>query len=108
VKYTTHQLWLINWYNLYFNRKGMRKISPFFVPKVLINQAAGAVSCKFKFKGPNHSVGDAMRFIQYGWTLLILMIKGMQILWWLVGQRQLFVHLLLVHLESKFQKYVNR
>jgi 3-oxoacyl-[acyl-carrier-protein] synthase II len=54
-----------------------KKISPFFIPSVLINLASGHVSMKFGFRGPNHSVvtacatgthaiGDASRIIKYG------------------------------------------
>lgn len=57
--------------------KGLRKLSPHFVPKVLANSAAGRVSLEYGLQGPNHtvstacaagshSIGDAMRCIQYG------------------------------------------
>ena len=59
---------------LTLKEKGPRRISPFFIPGRLINLAAGTVSIRFGFKGPNHAVvtacatgshaiGDAARLI---------------------------------------------
>jgi 3-oxoacyl-[acyl-carrier-protein] synthase II len=57
--------------------QGPRRISPFFIPSMIINLAAGQVSIRFGAKGPNsatatacsasaHAVGDAMKIIQRG------------------------------------------
>lgn len=57
--------------------KRLHRLSPFFIPRILINMASGHVSMKYGFKGPNHaavtacatgahSIGDAMRMIQCG------------------------------------------
>ncbi|OIT01764.1 PREDICTED: 3-oxoacyl-[acyl-carrier-protein] synthase, mitochondrial [Nicotiana attenuata] len=57
--------------------KNVRRLSPFFIPRILINMASGHVSMKYGFQGPNHaavtacatgahSVGDAARMIQFG------------------------------------------
>ena len=54
--------------------RGVRRISPFFIPSALINLASGHVSIKYGFRGPNHSavtacatgahaIGDASRLI---------------------------------------------
>ncbi len=64
------------YYDIYKER-GVRKISPFFIPMLISNLASGQVSIHFGAKGPNtcvvtacatgtHSIGDAARFIQYG------------------------------------------
>lgn len=56
---------------------GYKKISPFFIPMLIINLAPGQISIKFGAKGPNvssvsacatgtHSIGDAFRMIERG------------------------------------------
>jgi 3-oxoacyl-[acyl-carrier-protein] synthase II len=55
--------------------KGPRRVTPYFIPSTLINLAAGQVSIRFGYKGPNlstvsacasgaHAIGDAARLIQ--------------------------------------------
>jgi 3-oxoacyl-[acyl-carrier-protein] synthase II len=57
--------------------QGPRRISPYFIPRALINEASGMVSIRHQLRGPNHAVvtacatgahaiGDASRLIQYG------------------------------------------
>ena len=57
--------------------KGIDKVSPFTIPKLLINSASGHVSTMYGIKGPNfsvatacasaaNSIGNALRAIQYG------------------------------------------
>lgn len=66
-----------------FDAKGVKKISPFFIPTSIINMASGAASIEFGFKGPNfslvtacttgtHSVGEAARLIQHGYADVML------------------------------------
>ena len=45
--------------SLTINEKGVRKLSPFFIPSSLVNLLSGQISIKYGFKGPNHSVVTA-------------------------------------------------
>jgi 3-oxoacyl-[acyl-carrier-protein] synthase II len=57
--------------------KGPDRVSPFFVPMLIINMASGLISMRFGARGPNssvvtacatgnHAIGDATRIIQRG------------------------------------------
>jgi 3-oxoacyl-[acyl-carrier-protein] synthase II len=57
--------------------RGVKKITPFFIPSSLINLASGQISIKHGYMGPNHAVvtacasgshaiGDSARMIEYG------------------------------------------
>jgi len=61
--------------HLQFLEKGPKRLSPFFIPMLIINMASGAVAMHFGFKGPNtavstacatgtHAIGDAYRIIE--------------------------------------------
>ena len=67
----------IEHYHSVLLEKGPRKITPFFIPMLVINLAAGQVSIKFGAKGPNsavstacatgsHAIGDAFKIVQRG------------------------------------------
>lgn len=60
-----------------FHEGGPRRISPFYVPSTIINMLPGQITLMTGIKGPNfsavsacassnHSIGTAMRMIQYG------------------------------------------
>jgi 3-oxoacyl-[acyl-carrier-protein] synthase II len=57
--------------------KGPDRVSPFFVPMIIVNMASGVISMRFGAKGPNssvvtacatgnHAIGDAAKIIQRG------------------------------------------
>ena len=63
--------------------KGPRRVSPFFIPMMIVDMAAGQVSIQLGFKGPNfatvsacasgaHAIGEALRLIRAGDADLIL------------------------------------
>jgi 3-oxoacyl-[acyl-carrier-protein] synthase II len=60
-----------------FRDKGPGKVSPFFIPMMIIDMVPGLISLRFGFKGPNystvsacassaHAIADALRIIQRG------------------------------------------
>jgi 3-oxoacyl-[acyl-carrier-protein] synthase II len=64
-------------YDRYLETHSPKKVSPFFIPASIINLVSGHLSIAFKVTGPNlaiatacttstHSLGLAMRLIQYG------------------------------------------
>ncbi len=64
-------------YNQVLIKRGARKITPFFIPRVIPNMPSGHISMDLGSKGPNltqttacaagtHAVGEAFRHIAYG------------------------------------------
>ncbi len=60
-------------------QKGPSRISPFTIPKLMVNAASGQVSIRWGLKGPNsavatacasaaNAIGDAFKMIQNGWA----------------------------------------
>jgi 3-oxoacyl-[acyl-carrier-protein] synthase II len=67
----------IEHYHEVLKEKGPSRVSPFFIPMVIINLASGQVAIRFGAQGPNscavtacatgnHCLGDALRIIQRG------------------------------------------
>ena len=67
----------IEQYHDVLKEKGPGRVTPFFIPMVIINLASGQVAIRFGAKGPNscavtacatgnHCLGDALRIIQRG------------------------------------------
>jgi 3-oxoacyl-[acyl-carrier-protein] synthase II len=64
-------------YHQVLMERGPSRISPFFIPMLIANLAAGQIAIRFGAKGPNtcivtacatgaHCIGDSMRAIKYG------------------------------------------
>lgn len=62
---------------LLHHERGPRRVSPFYIPMTITNMISGNLSIMYGLKGPNlsivtacstgtHSIGDAMRLIQFG------------------------------------------
>lgn len=63
--------------------KGPSRVSPFFIPKLMMNAVPGQISIMYGLKGPNfsvasacasanHAIGSAFRTIQYGTSDIII------------------------------------
>ncbi len=63
--------------SLTLDKKGPGRISPYLIPSLIANMAAGQVSIEHGFRGPSfthtsacsssaHAIGEAVRWIQYG------------------------------------------
>jgi 3-oxoacyl-[acyl-carrier-protein] synthase II len=66
-----------------FVQKGPMKVSPFFIPMLIPDMAAGIISIEHGFRGPNHcvvtacatgnhNIGDAMMLIQSGQAPIVV------------------------------------
>jgi 3-oxoacyl-[acyl-carrier-protein] synthase II len=67
---------ILEWHRVLLE-KGPGRISPFFIPSLIVNMASGQLSMRYKLKGPNsavvtacatgnHAIGDAFKIIQRG------------------------------------------
>jgi 3-oxoacyl-[acyl-carrier-protein] synthase II len=71
--------------NKILNTRGLSRVSPFTVPRLMVNAASGNVSIRYKINGPNtavatacatgtNAIGDAFRLIQH--DMADMMIAG--------------------------------
>ena len=60
-----------------FHEKGAKRVSPFLIPNMIANMAAGVISIRFNIHGPNmcavsacasanHSIGESFKYIERG------------------------------------------
>ena len=67
---------VLEWHRVLLER-GPSRISPFFIPSLIVNMASGQLSIRYTLKGPNssvvtacatgnHAIGDAFKIIQRG------------------------------------------
>jgi 3-oxoacyl-[acyl-carrier-protein] synthase II len=67
---------ILQWHDV-LKEKGPGRISPFFIPSLIVNMASGQLSIRYGLKGPNsavitacatgnHAIGDAFKIIQRG------------------------------------------
>ena len=70
-------MWTIEAQHTILLQKGPNRVSPFFIPTVCVNMAAGLIAIQHKAKGPNtclatacaagnHAIGESFRMIQRG------------------------------------------
>ncbi|MGH7320175.1 MAG: beta-ketoacyl-ACP synthase II [Candidatus Rokuibacteriota bacterium] len=73
---------IVDWHKVLVDR-GPGRISPFFIPALIVNMASGQISMRYNLKGPNsavitacatgnHAIGDAFKVIQRGDADLML------------------------------------
>lgn len=73
----------IEYYTRVFDEKGYKRVSPFFIPMIIPNMAAGQVAILFGAKGPNlavctacaagnHAIGEAFRLIREGYADIVI------------------------------------
>jgi len=67
---------ILQWHDV-LKERGPDRISPFFIPSLIVNMASGQLSIRYGLKGPNsavitacatgnHAIGDAFKIIQRG------------------------------------------
>jgi 3-oxoacyl-[acyl-carrier-protein] synthase II len=73
---------IIEWHKILLER-GPGRVSPFFIPSLIVNMASGQLSMRYRLRGPNsavitacatgnHAIGDAFKVIQRGDADLML------------------------------------
>jgi 3-oxoacyl-[acyl-carrier-protein] synthase II len=73
---------ILQWHDV-LKEKGPGRISPFFIPSLIVNMASGQLSIRYGLKGPNsavitacatgnHAIGDAFKIIERGAADLML------------------------------------
>ncbi|MGQ9863980.1 MAG: beta-ketoacyl-ACP synthase II [Bacteroidia bacterium] len=74
---------LIEEFRTYFQGDGTPRFNPFFIPKLIIDIAAGHISIKYGFRGPNyatvsacatsaHALGDAFMLLRQGMADVVI------------------------------------
>jgi 3-oxoacyl-[acyl-carrier-protein] synthase II len=69
--------------SILLHEKGPKRVSPYFIPSLIANMAAGQVSIEHGFRGPSfahtsacassaHAIGEATRAIRHGYAQVIL------------------------------------